>query len=97
MKTQCTTCGGVYPAVDDDGAAYFHTCAPLRRLRVDNGDGTFSTVVPGTEGARRIVGEKFVDRPNARNENVVQNPATGAVTIVAPGNGTTVVNDNVIP
>ena len=96
-KLQCVTCGGVYSPVCADGLAYFHTCPPLRRLRVQNLDGTFATVDPGTEGTRRVHGERFVPRPDARNENVVLDPTTGKGAPIAVGKGVTPIADNRVP
>lgn len=97
MKVQCRTCDGIYAPTLADGTQYFHVCPPLRRLRVRNLDGTFATVAPEDVGLRKIVGERFVDRPNRRDENVRRDPVTGASVIVAEGAGTAPVDDNLIP
>jgi hypothetical protein len=97
MKTQCTTCGGVYDSVSADGVPYFHQCAPVRVLRVLELDGTYSTVLPGNEGARRVVAERFVTRPNERNENLQRAPIGGQAAPIAVGKGITSVPDATIP
>jgi len=94
MKTKCSTCNGIYAAIGADGLPYFHRCSPLRRLRVLELDGTYSTVAPGTEGVRPVVGERTVDRPNFRDENVAWNPATKQYEPIALGTGVTQVPDN---
>jgi hypothetical protein len=97
MKTKCLTCGGVYDTVSGDGVAFYHQCAPARVLRVQELDGTYSTVLPGNEGVRRVVGERFVNRPNERNENWQRDPSTGKPAAIAAGNGVVTVPDATIP
>jgi hypothetical protein len=66
-------------------------------LRVLELDGTYSTVLPGNEGARRVVAERFVTRPNERNENLQRDPVTGKAAPIAAGKGITSVPDATIP
>lgn len=87
MPIKCNTCAGIYDAVTPEGLAYFHACPPLRQLRVQELDGTYSTVDPGTQGVRRVVGERFTPRPNRRDENVRLNPTTGKSEPIATGAG----------
>lgn len=97
MKLQCVTCGGVYDPVAADGLPYFHACPPLRKLRVANVDGTFSTVDPGQEGVRKVHGERFEPRADARNDNVRLDPVTGKGAPIAAGQGVTPIADNRVP
>lgn len=93
MATKCKTCNGVYDTPTASAVAYFHACPGARRLRVQELDGSYSTVAPGTEGVRPVVGERFVDRPGVRNENVTIDPATGKAATIADGTGVVTVPD----
>lgn len=97
MKTKCSTCDGVYDLLGADGLRYYHVCPPLRRLRVRELDGTYSTVVPGTEGVRPVIRDVTIDRPNLRDERRVLDPVTGQPMLIAVGTGVTLVGDNTVP
>lgn len=93
MAFKCTTCGGEFAHETAPGVAYYHACPPVLALRVRNLDGSTSIVAPGAEAGRPVVAEVVRDRPQNRDENVVQLDPTRPGTPKAVGRGTTVVPD----
>lgn len=72
MRLRCNTCGGEYDELMPDGLRYFHKCPPVvYAVVVRNKE---KVAVPQADVAKDepIVDYLYIDRPNARDENVVQ-------------------------
>lgn len=93
MPVKCNTCNGVYETTTRDGSQYFHACAPLSRLVVENPDRTRAVIDVGTLDLRPVVETIAVDRPEMRDENIRQLPGDRRTSIRAEGKGTTPVVD----
>lgn len=71
----CETCGGEYNNTLPDGQRYFHACPPVRELLDDKGTVIDQATANARLALNQPVYERFVPRPDARDENVTK-PAT---------------------
>jgi len=88
-RFQCPACQGTYDDPQPGGSRYFHVCAPLsvpelEALPVDQAHALAPELPAHFTRAdlERLVSERRVPRPNARNENI--DPAAPPVS-VKPG------------
>jgi hypothetical protein len=84
----CNTCGGEYNDVLPDGTLYFHACPPVPVHRVKRPDGTIVTIEGNVSpDLGEVVETTWKERPDKRDENVVDDHTTGQVRIKAEGRG----------
>jgi len=84
----CNTCNGEYDDLLPDGTLYFHACPPVPVHKVKRPDGTIVTVegnVSPDQG--EVVETTWKERPDRRDDNVMQDRTTGRVRIKAEGKG----------
>jgi ssDNA-binding Zn-finger/Zn-ribbon topoisomerase 1 len=87
-KYRCNTCGGEYDDVQPDGTLYFHVCPPIPVHKVKRPDGTIVTIEGNVSSDQsEVVETTFRERPNKRDENVMEDRALGRVRIKAEGKG----------
>lgn len=84
---QCKVCGGTYENTLPDGMQYFHVCPPLQRVEVER-DGRRRLVSPEEVIASdKVIAERAIPRPGARNENVRQIDRSLPAEPIAEGEG----------
>lgn len=86
-NVRCRACGAVYWTHQADGTEYYHACAPLSEPELAGAVDAGTFVLPEGEDVATAVRRRPYDRPNRRDENVVQDRRTGTVTMKAEGAG----------
>lgn len=85
---KCNACGGTYEPVLLDGMEYFHRCPPLSVVELAAAIAAGKVALPVGETPDVAVTRRIYERTNARDENIVVDSRTGAVSIKSAGAGT---------
>ena len=94
-RFRCNACGGEYDDRQTDGSLYFHTCPPVRRLRVRRNGRDVVIDVGAKQPGDLEVGEELTARSDHRDENAATagGEADGKRMIRSAGAGRTIIRE----